>query len=77
MIKKRVSLKSATENVFLYNLCHMSNVKNILKSKHIQNPAEYLRWRILLRILYKYSRSRGPIYSKLPHIQNQCVSATP
>ena len=38
----------------------------ILKSKHIQNSAEYLRWSILLRTLCNYGRFRGPIY---------CVSA--
>ena len=48
----------------------------ILKSKHIQNPAEYLRWSILLRTLCSYGRFRGPIYSKLLHIKNRCVSAT-
>ena len=49
----------------------------ILKSKHIQNPAKYLRWSILLRTLCNYSRFRDPIYWKLSHIKNQCVSATP
>ena len=49
----------------------------ILKSKHIQNPAEYLNWIILLRTLCNYSRFRGPVCSKLSHIQNRCVSATP
>ena len=29
MIKGHISLKSATERVFLYNLCHMSNAKTI------------------------------------------------
>ena len=29
MIKGHVSLKFATEKVFLYNLCHMSNVKTM------------------------------------------------
>ena len=41
------------------------------------NPDEYLRWSILLRTLCNYSRFRGPIYSKLSHIQNPCVSAIP
>ena len=41
----------------------------ILKSKHIQNPAGYLRRSILLRTLCNNSRFRGPIYSKRSHIQ--------
>ena len=49
----------------------------ILRSKHVWNPAEYLRWRILLRTLCNYSKFRCPIYSKLLRIQNQSVSATP
>ena len=48
-----------------------------MRSKHVQNPAEYLRWRILLRTLCNYSKFRGPIDSKLSHIQNYSVSATP
>ena len=34
-------------------------------------------WCILLRTLCNYCRFRGPIYSRLSHTQNQCVSATP
>ena len=49
----------------------------ILRSKHVRNPAEYLRWRILLRTLCNYIKFRCPIYSKLLRIQNQSVSATP
>ena len=49
----------------------------ILKLKHIRNPAEYLRWIILLRTLCNYNRFRGPIYSKLSHIPNRCMSAIP
>ena len=49
----------------------------IVKSKHIQNPGEYLRWSILSRTLCNNSRFRGPTYSKILNIQNRCVSATP
>ena len=42
-----------------------SQLLYILKSKHIQNTAEYLRWNILLRTLCNYSKFRLPIYSKL------------
>ena len=40
-------------------------------------PCEYIRWSSLLRTRCSYSRFRGPTYSKHPHIQNQCVSASP
>ena len=48
----------------------------ILKSKHIQNLAEYLRCSILLRTMCNYSRLRGPIYSKLSFAYSDpvCVS---
>ena len=49
----------------------------ILKSKHIQNPAKYLRWSILLKTLCNYSTFRRPIYSKLSLIQNPIVLASP
>ena len=49
----------------------------ILKSRHIQISAEYLRWNILLGTLFDNSKFRAPIYSKLSHIQNPSVSATP
>ena len=49
----------------------------ILKSKHIENSAEYLRWSILLTTLCNDSRFGAPICSKLSHIQKKCVSATP
>ena len=45
--------------------------------KAYSEPTEYLRWSILLRTLCNYSRFRDPIYSKLSHIQNRCVSTTP
>ena len=44
--------------------------------KHIQNPAEYLRWSISLRTLCNYSRFKGPIHLKLSLIQDRCVSGT-
>ena len=47
-----------------------------LKSKHIQNPAKYLRRSILLRTLCNYSKCRRPIHSKLALIQNTSVSVT-
>ena len=49
----------------------------ILKSKHIQSPAGYLRWSILLRTLCNYSIFRRPIYSNFSFIPNTVVSATP
>ena len=48
-----------------------------LKSKHIQNPTEYLIWSILLRILCNYSIFRCLIYSKHSLIQNVSLSVTP
>ena len=77
--------KHLSRNILFKTLCNpdifrilvYSELWYILKSKHIQNPAKYLRWSILLRTLCNYSRFRGPIYLKLPHVQNQCVSATP
>ena len=80
------SAKHLGRNILFKTLCitltyseplAYSELWYILKSKYIQNPAEYLRWNILLRTLCNYSRFRGPIYSKLWHIQNGCVSATP
>ena len=68
--KPCVTLKYSEPSVYL-ELCYM------LKLKHTQNPVEYLRWCILLRTLCNYCRFRGPIYSRLSHTQNQCVSATP
>ena len=73
-----------TENIYYEALCNpdifrtlvYSELCHILKSNHIQNPAEYLRWSILLRTLYDYSRFRGPIYSKLLDIPKRCVSPT-
>ena len=45
---------------------------HIQKLKHIQNPAEYLRWNILLRNLCKNNVwFRRPIYSKLSHIRTR------
>ena len=54
-----------------------SSLWYILKNKHIQNPTEYLRWRVLLRTLCNYSMFRCPIYSKNSLIQNASLSATP
>ena len=54
-----------------------SHLWYILKSKHIQNPAKYLRWNILLKTLCNCSKFRCLIYSQLPDIQNSSVSAAP
>ena len=65
-------------NPDMYSLTPVySQLWYILKLKHIQNSAEYLRWSILLRTLFNYSKFRHPIYSKFAHIQNLRVSATP
>ena len=77
--------KHLSRNILFKTLCNpdifrilvYSELWYILKSKHSQNPAEYLRWSILLGILCNYSRFRGPIFLKLPHIQNRCLSASP
>ena len=73
--------KHLSRNILFKTLCNPDIFRNlvyselwyILKSKHIQNPVEYLR----RRALCNYSRFRGSIYSKLRHIRNRCVSATP
>ena len=77
--------KHLSRNILFETLCNSdifrtlvnSEAWHLLKSRHIQNPVKYLRWSILLRTLWNYSRFRGPTYSKLSHIQNRCVSATP
>ena len=70
----------------IQNPRHIQNTVNIyheifywkfcvtLKSKHIQNPAEYIRWSILLRTLCNYSKFRRPIRSKLSLTQNTSLS---
>ena len=63
--------------VWIFRMLVYSEIWYIMKSKHIQNPAVYLRLDILLRTLFDYSRFRGTMYSKLSKIQNRCVSATP
>ena len=74
--------KHLSRNILFKTLCSPGIFKTLSifrtpKSKHIQNMAEYLRWSILLRTLCNYRIFRGPWYSKLSHIQYQCVSATP
>ena len=45
-----------------------------LKSKHIQNPAEYLIWSSLLRTLCNYSRYRPYIFKTFAYSEPVCVS---
>ena len=71
--------KHLSRNILFKTLCNPDIFRTqnyILKSKHIQNPAIYLRKSILLKTLCNYSGFTDSD-SKLSHIQNRCVSATP
>ena len=57
-------------NPHIFRRLVYSELWYVLKSKHIQNAAVYLRWSILFRTLCNYSWIRSPIYSKLSHNQN-------
>ena len=60
-------------NPDIFRIIAYSLLWDILKSKHIQNPAKYLKWDILLRTLCNYSKFRPPIFKT---IQNYCVFRT-
>ena len=53
MIKRHISLKSAIEKVFLYNLCHMSNVKTMCYTGYYHSAL----WQLLLFGTHVWSRS--------------------
>ena len=67
-IRKYFIQNLVNPHIFRRLVC--SELWYILKSKHIQNAAVYLRWSILFRTLCNYSWIRSPIYSKLSHNQN-------
>ena len=57
-------------NPHIFRTLVYSELWYILKSKHIQNAAVYLRWSILFRTICTYSWISSPTYSKLSHNQN-------
>ena len=75
-LSRNILFKTLSNPDIFRNLIH-SVLWYILKLKHNQKLAEYLRWSFLLIALFKYIRFKAPIYYKLPHIQNCCFSATP
>ena len=71
--QRDVILQRWVSNPDIFRILVYSQLWYTLKSKHIQNPAKYVRWIVLLRTLRNYSKFRAPIYSKFSLIQNRSV----
>ena len=82
----RNTAKHLSSNILFETLCNtdrfriLSIFRTLVYSeiKAYSEPSRISKMEhFLLRALCNYSRFRGPIYSKLSHIQNRYVSATP
>ena len=62
-------IKYFIQNPDIFRTLVYSQLWYILKSKYIQNPAEYLKWSILLRTLSNYSifRAVAELFITHPH----------